>query len=42
MNRKTDDYRTDPLEYVMNVRTGVLTVELRGAIDREARKAASK
>ena len=32
-----DDYRTEPLEFVTDTRTGVITVELRGALDREAR-----
>jgi hypothetical protein len=34
------DYRTEPLESVRNVFTGTVTVELRGTVDRAARKAA--
>lgn len=33
------DYRTEALEFVRDSRTGVVSVELRGAVDRTARKA---
>lgn len=36
------DYRTEALEYVRDVRTGTVAVELRGNVDRAARKAAGR
>lgn len=37
-----NDYRTDALEYVRDSRTGTVSVELRGNVDRAARKAAQR
>jgi hypothetical protein len=36
----TDDYRTEPLEVVIQTGTGTVTTELRGTVDRDARKLA--
>jgi hypothetical protein len=36
------DYRTESLEYVRDIRTGKTSVELRGAVDRAARRSVTR